>query len=687
MAASGTRFFAAFVCLSVAWLAPAQPADLHLAVRTRLGQTTFRIGEEIPLELSFSSDAPQKYQIDFANYDASGRPKQESFTVQPRAGWSDPLDFYFRSVNFPGGPYSSFQPLPAQPFVLSEDLNDWVRFDQPGEYRIAVRSYRVRMQTLLSNELALTIVAATPEWQQETLQRALTGIDNPVTRFASAKALRDLGTEAAAREMAKRTQDQECRLGLIGSPFRSAGLEEMRKRMRDPSAPIDRQFLDTLAFLTIPEKPGQHFQEYIDSSARLQQELLTMIPLKKGPALTASVRAILENPRGVTPDVRQSLSDILLANFDDLPVMEQADLLRNPATAPERAILPAMLRKIAERYQEFPQPQSIDALNFNRVCGDALVEWYELDPVGARPAIVREILRPNPRFSLDVLGILPDRELPEIEPKLVEHFKAATDRVAARNLAALIARYAGTGAETELLARLDQETAGGVCDTQAPLLAWLIRVDPQQAAQRLQKSGAPGNTCRVSLAEIGKVQPGAALENLAVKALDSADGNAVADGASYLQDNGSAAAEATLWSHFDAWSARWKGHEPQLNVSMPDVRAGQGLFQALLMGNGWLMSDAKLQRLSDLSIQPALRQQAEQYRRIWQNKPWLIRAVGYDQYQIGWYHAASVVVAKRKLSQFPKGTELRWIMQGLPSDSADFKELAQFASQYGVRIW
>ena len=70
---------------------------------------------------------------------------------------------------------------------------------------------------------------------------------------------------------------------------------------------------------------------------------------------------------------------------------------------------------MAERYQEFPDPMSPAAMNFNRIAGDALVQWYALDPGSARQRFFGRFVSPKPRFSIDVLGVLPEKELPEVE--------------------------------------------------------------------------------------------------------------------------------------------------------------------------------------------------------------------------------------------------------------------------------
>jgi hypothetical protein len=289
-----------------------------------------------------------------------------------------------------------------------------------------------------------------------------------------------------------------------------------------------------------------------------------------------------------------------------------------------------------------------------------------------------------------VLGILPEQELPAVDQALAAHLESAesaNNRAAARNIAFLIGRYATAAAETELVARLDRDVSAGLCDTQGPLLAWLLRVDPEHARPRLENTGKPGNRCRLSLAEIGKLHQDSILESLATKALDGPDAAAVPDAAAYLADYGSASAEEALWSHFADWSKRWRDREAALSPFAPDAQVGQSLLQALVAGHSWLMSDTKLRRLADLAVGAPMRQQAEQYLRMWQQRPWMVAPIGYGQFQIGWYRAASMQAAKEKLQQFPKGTEFRWILQELPNEPAELHELAEFAMWQGLRLW
>src|SRR5688572_30496105 len=54
------------------------PAGVSLTVRTVGGRTRFAEGEKIPIELLFSSSVGDKYELDLATYDRSGRLWSES---------------------------------------------------------------------------------------------------------------------------------------------------------------------------------------------------------------------------------------------------------------------------------------------------------------------------------------------------------------------------------------------------------------------------------------------------------------------------------------------------------------------------------------------------------------------------------------------------------------------------------
>jgi hypothetical protein len=253
-----------------AWQVHAQPdaAEVKLEVRTLGDQRTFHIGEIIQLELFFSSTVDDKFRINTQNGDRSGRLSKEAYNVEPRAGWADPLETYYQIGSSIGGGLGSIRTLSSEPALVNDQLNEWVRFDQPGEYRLTVTSRRVaQIPQVESNTVALTIIAATPEWQEQTLRKALAALaESPIPRpykfpppdpgRAAIRSLRFLGTRAAAREMAHRVDDIDCVLGLAGFPVRKVALDELKKAMREPSFSSSAWVPHLMLVLTTPETVG-----------------------------------------------------------------------------------------------------------------------------------------------------------------------------------------------------------------------------------------------------------------------------------------------------------------------------------------------------------------------------------------------------------------------------------------------
>jgi hypothetical protein len=64
----------------------APPIDRAVVLEASLAtsQREFRIGEIIPLRLAFSSKIRNRYQVNAAQYDRSGRMNYEHFAVSPR---------------------------------------------------------------------------------------------------------------------------------------------------------------------------------------------------------------------------------------------------------------------------------------------------------------------------------------------------------------------------------------------------------------------------------------------------------------------------------------------------------------------------------------------------------------------------------------------------------------------------
>ena len=158
--------------LTVSSLHAQQPQPL-LQLQTSTAQSVFHIGERIPLTLTFSAADTNRYEITISNSNRQGCMDYEDFEVTPKKGWADPLATYYGG-GCAGSFLSSLGLLSTKPTIVQHDLNEWVRFDQPGVYRLTVISHRVdepsspsragNRFSLKSNSIELHIIPATPEW-------------------------------------------------------------------------------------------------------------------------------------------------------------------------------------------------------------------------------------------------------------------------------------------------------------------------------------------------------------------------------------------------------------------------------------------------------------------------------------------------------------------------------------------
>lgn len=711
----------------------AMAEHVRLTLQTRNGQSTFHIGELISLQLAYSlsSASAKPYLITNANYDRSGRLGIERFQVEPASGWDDPLKLYFQSFSgFMGGGLSSSAKLTPVPVVISRPLNEWVRFGSPGRYRLTVISTRVQSvdhtigsppQEVRSNEISLTIIPATPEWQKATLEAAVTTLDGPTSGKGTtvslhedqrsekaAAVLRYLGTPGAAREMARRLDDQthvfQFMLGLASTPARDATVMEMQRLLHDPAFPVTQIFLQTLSLVALSRETVTHRAEQrLPLEQNFERELLGALATKQGQALARSAYTIVDavgmHSGELPAEEKRQLTALLVNAFDILPISEQVALLQHRWRVLDHEAMRPLLPKLAERYTDFAELREVHAYEANQLSASALLHWWEMDPTGARPAIIREILRPHPRFGEEVLGILPDKTLPEVEQHLADRLASGTGH--AEQVAALVSRYATPSVEPQIVDYLQTRVGRLACAVQTPLLAYLLRVDPVGAASFFQRAmaarGAGFSACNhFLLVEVASLHNDLLLQEIATASLNDTDPQVAANAANYLGTYGTAAAEAPLWARLADWSSQWKGRAAELRYvpgestdGTNQAGLGSNLITALGAGQGWLTSEINLTRLLDLSVTPDQRSQVEQLLRAWKQQPKQIQfiAFGKGQFQIAQYHANSLEAATEKLRQFPSGTEFVWAGPSTQDDQRKaYEEVSNAIKSSGIII-
>lgn len=731
--------FVFYLLFALSTLFPSQlPSDVdrNVVLQASLAsdQTQFHIGERIPLRLAFSSGVPNRYEINMAKYDRSGRMNYEQFELSPASGAVDPLQGRLGGI---GGGLTGFQFLTPEPWTITLNLNEWLRFTQPGTYLLSVSSYRVSVKDsasqlgtspilVRSNEVSFKIVPATRDWQRKILTEAVAMLDLPapskppdLEKYVNASRqalenLRFLGTAEASSQLAKRLRgenigglDYVCMLGLISSPDSEAARRALDHELTDPDHPISDIFINTLRTLYLDS--GDPRQEWKKAESRAVEALIAALPAKRGKALATSLGTAVNmawNSGDVSEQTTKALVDQTVSLFDQLPLEQQNTLLTyrwDKIGGPD--MLP-ILRHYAETYQDFPQMREINAYRSLELSAAALKHWYELDATGARPAIIREITRPRPRFGARVLGILPDKTLPEVDFALADHLAAASDFDGLADIASLIARYATDTILPQVTARLDPLIGKWACGIQDPLLAYVLRVNPSLARPRIEQAvaarGKDFSACNHGMFQsIAEIDYGPTLEEIGIHSLNDPDPQVAMTAATMLGKYGSPAAESALRDRYAAWTAAWTARESELDLTFADspgelgyqLGLGENLAMALATAKSWLMDKAALQRLANQTHVKRVRDHLDGYLKTWQSRPLIISfhnnpaPVGL-QAQVAQYEFHSVDELESKLIQFPDGTEFLFQSpeDNSTADNRTLDELRTFLINHGMAV-
>jgi hypothetical protein len=708
----------------------AHAQDARLELRSPATSAQFRVGEAIPLDLVFTTTAPKRYEVNTGNYDRSGM-SYEAFEVVPRQGTRDPLAAWFASSGFVGGGLATFRFLSEAPETIHLDLNEWVSIERPGIYRVSVTSGRVtdvragqepvgNPLKLKSNQIVLEILPATPEWQRAKLleiRARLSGKPSPAftpndPRQEAIKALRYLGSEEAAREMARLLRGEDSQadwqlgFGLVGSPRRREGLAEMQALLRNSDFPVSGQFVDTMSVLDLdPDQPAEDLRTKREEAlGRIHKALAESLPSKRGKARGVSLSTAVSGLDQAAPvETRRKMAEQAMQYFDDLPYQTrmgylkyQWDLVKGPQMLP-------LLRRVAQQFEDPPEARAA-AYRPAELAGEALTRWYELDPAGARTAVIAEILRPKPHFGARILGMLPDKELPEVEQALADHFAGATNLDIQANTASLLARYGTRAVLPQVLAALGDRVDRWACASHsAAVLAFVLKVDPPSARPLLERAldsrGPGGNACgRSLLFEVARIHFDPVLEELAIRRLSDPDPQLALGAANLLGKYGSAEAEQPLWRRYEAWSREWSGRAAELRFVSGErnpnewyANLGESLAQALATGQGWLTDQAKLQRILALSVTPGMKRQMEQYLDAWSrpSKQIVFSPSNPSNIDLAQYHWLSLDTLKAKLTQFPEGSVFYWTATEPSVSQAQqkaFDDVSQFAAQHKLTI-
>jgi len=715
------------------------PTGLIFTIRLKDNQTRFRQGEIVRLELSFSSRVAKTFILDNANYDRSGRLEIDSFVLDHEDGTADPLYDYFNSglFGFMGGGLRGMPELSDKPEVVTAELNEWIRFDKPGHYRLYVVSGRVgrkrdpddrygdRSSANVSNVIEFDIVPADEKWATQKLNEAKAVLGKPDgDHRAACRTLRFLGTMAAASEMVRRVRgsdhncDFEYDFGLISSPHRDFVIRAMERALSSPEHPVTSGFVRTLALLgfttqatAIPLYPKGDDERIKEWQAQMEQrrhsyeqvvlnylrQLLAAVLQKQDGARAISLQTLLDYQASLKASDSTQFKNLLATMpevFGRLPLDAQIRLLTYQWKPMASLAMLPILRQVYGR-----RDIKGDDYQARELRSIALRRLYYLAPEEGRRLLLDEIRRPKPRVDQKALRSLPEEVLPELDDVLVtnlEESRQPNGSGDAEAISDLIERYATSGILPRVQAVYEAPGVGRLsCRIQASLLAYILRADPPTGGELLKKAlaarGKEFTRCYASaLTEVAKLHMAAEVEEAAKTALEEDDPEMVAQAASVLGQFGTASVEGNLWQRLERWHERMQSHAAEMSKQNPGIPAygssplsgeamiEQALRNALSNGQAWLSDPDKLKRLRALCLTDSSRNDFDNMSHAWNRRIDIRLSTFEDQpysISVAHYQLTSLESLKQKLLQFPRGTLFTWAKSGSGGDESKAQQL------------
>ena len=730
--------------------AAANPPGVSLTLSLPPGRTQFHQGEVIPLTATFASRLPKAYRLNTGPGDRELPWNSDAFQVDDTTGAVDPLAVYYAHelgmASSGAGP--QFQDLAAQPVLIPYTLNEWLRFDVPGHYRVYLTSgriinvggprpdfFRFHGRAMASNAVDLEILPRDPVQDAQTLQQALPlfnadGFDPRVQKAkeAAARAIRFLGTPDAVRVMVARYGQftdyrqlnyfayRQTRLGLFGFPQPSVVIQEMGRRLTDPDFPVFSIFLEDLAqthfFAAYPQplppydaadplKTHQWYTARAHFSAVLtslkdqnRQTLALTVEAKKGKARAISLYTLL-GADYAHPDTAEygAVARALVPVFDDLTPEEQNNLLGYDRWCKINApVLLPLLRRLYARPSPDSEPgtfQGNEAVQFYSL---TLRRLSDLSPAEGRVLLLAEIKSFHPRVDLPTLCSLPDRRLPALDDTLAANLEIyRQNRKGSEQIpTGLVERYGTRGILPRIKAAYGNGGSGWGSDGKSNLLAYFLRTDYAYGVKQMETTLASRTGSfhyRYILSGVAALAPGPDVEKLAASPLHDPNTQVQSDAVKTLGTYGSSAAEAPLWARMREWHRQWAGRAEKITPE-----AGQleyALTFALATSPGWLADRAKLQALENLCVTPNARSNMAGFVKEWAAPISIIYMGERDDWSVVQYGQLSSLAALENKLEFPRGTRFRLSSVNL-SDKAQraraFGRLKPFLEKRGMRL-
>jgi hypothetical protein len=470
----------------------------------------------------------------------------------------------------------------------------------------------------------------------------------------------------------------------LGFPDHSKVIAAMHAQMDSPSHPITEEYLNTLADLETASQDKRSFSpEHIGDDDAQQAALaeywrvrqskvdagwaaaVALAGRKTGTARALTISELLKSDALVAKQSNPELRRMLIPVWTELPVETLNDLLAfrwEQIGGPEWI---PVLRKIAT--SAATDAKYTDHLDR----GSALLHLYELSPQEGRELILREIGEAHGDIEIDVLGRLPEKDLPEFDAALVQRLRFNR----ARQIdVSLLDRYATAAILNEVQAEFELEIGRKtLCGQEAAFLRYFLRVAPEYGAEQVKYVlDHPELTCGTfRFDQLKQYLRLPKVEQMALTQLEQASPSVAAFTSEALSRFGSPNSEAALWSRLEELHTKQKDQpgselDPEASTmnSDADGQLEYALVHALTNAQAWCLDEKRLKRLQDLASPSALTNSvlstAERTLALKEFETrigwWEFDAPGWS---VGWYRGAGVAFLEEKVAELPAGSRLK----------------------------
>ncbi len=626
------------------------PDDLQFRAAFVSDSNTYHLGEPIPMEISYSSQANEKYHGSFTN----PQPGLANIAIKitPSDGFVDPRGL-LGAVGWGGSILSTSGYVTSQPQIGTFDLTEWIRFQKPGHYSISITSSEIsRVKTpqegggaeqlaLVTDPLDLNIIPADPDWvatQMEEIDQTLSVEGAPGDRERALYRLALLDTPAAVQRLVQvylqspdPSRDWSLGIGLRESTQLDTIIPQLQSALRNPQIKIPDTLIEVLAGLqtrqklgVLPPYPSDPEQQKVWNEEHKERDkvqddfvaqdtagLAATMQQRSGTARAAGLyeawtEAERLNTTAPLPSERlQQLRTDVLGVAGDLSRAEQLQLLVSDwQTMPHDQLLPLILNLSRASPDDTAEYESQQAYQL----------WCEDWPFDCEAAILADVTASKINTPLQIILLLRDAERPQLDAVLKEALAnpQMDDSAQSQRVAALVLRAGSRNLAPSVDAILDKRGNPKACfgGVEGNLIGYLFRVSHEDAQKRLEALLQDGKGFCGSevLRTLNSSQYATGMLPAATHALFSPNLQTVGSAALFLGEHAPPDAREFLWQRLAALWKEWGSRSTELAGPFEiatDAPAGkadsleQELVSALAHAKNWTLSPDELERLRD----------------------------------------------------------------------------------------